>query len=671
MNSETNYEDAETVDFEETVAIYNDHVAANMNLISQIQEQIKKNNEGASVIILCMIAFGLNLLRTVPSRSNCSSQSQPQKERRRQELMEYLVHTEQSRDIIRMGPEAFIKLCERIRGTGIVRDAYRSTVEEQVAKFLHIIGHNVKNRSVSFFFHRSGETVSRHFHNVLTAILRLEGEFLIQPNGTVVPPHILNNSRFFPFFKDCLGAIDGTHVRVKVARADAARFRGRKDWPTQNIFAACDFDMKFTYVLAGWEGTASDSRILKDALVRDDPLVIPEGKYYLGDAGFMLKQNIITPYRGVRYHLKEYSRRGPQNAKELFNLRHSSLRNVIERSFGVLKKRFPIIASGTEPHYDVDTMTKIVLACCILHNFLRGVDNDDSLLQEVDNELLQEDVQPSTTDAREQDYRLGSHIRDTIANEMLEGEFLIQPNGTVVPPHILNNSRFFPFFKDCLGAIDGTHVRVKVARADAARFRGRKDWPTQNIFAACDFDMKFTYVLAGWEGTASDSRILKDALVRDDPLVIPEGKYYLGDAGFMLKQNIITPYRGVRYHLKEYSRRGPQNAKELFNLRHSSLRNVIERSFGVLKKRFPIIASGTEPHYDVDTMTKIVLACCILHNFLRGVDNDDSLLQEVDNELLQEDVQPSTTDAREQDYRLGSHIRDTIANEMWQHYVHN
>ncbi|XP_068487124.1 uncharacterized protein [Phaseolus vulgaris] len=360
----------------------------------------------------------MKLLRTVPTTSNCISESQPQKERHRQELMEYLVHTEQSRHIIRMGPKAFIKLCERIRGTGLVKDAYRSTVEEQVAKFLHIIGHNVKNRSVSFFFHRSGETVSRHFHNVLSAILRLEGEFLIQPNGTVVEPHILNNSRFFPYFKDCLGAIDGSHVRAKVARADAPRFRGRKDWPTQNIFAACDFDMKFTYVLAGWEGTASDSRILKDALVRDDPLVIPEGKYYLGDAGFMLKRNIITPYRGVRYHLKEYSRRGPQNAKELFNHRHSSLRNVIERTFGVLKKRFPIIASGTEPHYDVDTMTKIVLACCILHNFLRGIDNYESLLEEVDNELLEQDVQPSTTHAREHDYRIRCDIRDAIANEM-------------------------------------------------------------------------------------------------------------------------------------------------------------------------------------------------------------------------------------------------------------
>jgi len=70
-------------------------------------------------------------------------------------------------------------------------------------------------------------------------------------------------------------------------------------------------------------------------------------------------------------------------------------------------------------------------------------------------------------------------------------------------------------------------------------------------------------------------------------------------------------------------------------------------------------------------MTKIVLGCCILHNFLRGVDNDESLIEEVDNELSQEDVQATTTYAREHDYRLGCHINDTIANEMWQDYVNN
>lgn len=106
----------------------------------------------------------------------------------------------------------------------------------------------------------------------------------------------------------------------------------------------------------------------------------------------MLKSGILTPYRGVRYHLKEYTTRGPQNYKELFNLRHSSLRNVVERTFGVLKKRFPIIGSGTEPYYAFPVMTDIVIACCILHNYLMGVDVDHQLIAEVDHELQQRDI---------------------------------------------------------------------------------------------------------------------------------------------------------------------------------------------------------------------------------------------------------------------------------------
>jgi len=70
-------------------------------------------------------------------------------------------------------------------------------------------------------------------------------------------------------------------------------------------------------------------------------------------------------------------------------------------------------------------------------------------------------------------------------------------------------------------------------------------------------------------------------------------------------------------------------------------------------------------------MTKIVLGYCILQNFLPRVDNDESLIEEVDNDLLQEDVQATTTHAREHDYRLGCHIKDTIANKMWQDFVNN
>jgi hypothetical protein len=47
-----------------------------------------------------------------------------------------------------------------------------------------------------------------------------------------------------------------------------------------------DFDLKFTYVLAGWEGSAHDASILNDSLNRPDGIHLPEGKFYLGDAGY-------------------------------------------------------------------------------------------------------------------------------------------------------------------------------------------------------------------------------------------------------------------------------------------------------------------------------------------------------------------------------------------------
>jgi hypothetical protein len=93
------------------------------------------------------------------------------------------------------------------------------------------------------------------------------------------------------------------------------------------------------YILAGWEGSAHDSRVLSDAQASQG-FLSPVGKYWLGDAGYGNSEFVMALYRGVRYHLKEVrqANQKPENVKELFNLRHSSLRNVIERIFGVLKR---------------------------------------------------------------------------------------------------------------------------------------------------------------------------------------------------------------------------------------------------------------------------------------------------------------------------------------------
>ncbi|KAM3398238.1 hypothetical protein P3S68_001752 [Capsicum galapagoense] len=150
-----------------------------------------------------------------------------------------------------MTPLAFIGLCEILVGDGGLRPTLQVTVEEQVAKALYLLAHNVTNRELSFIFRRSGESVSHHFHVVLQAILRLYEKFIKQPDGSHVPSEIANNQRFYPYVKDCIGEIDGTHIHAKVSQYEALKYRGRKHYPTQNVLALCTFDLKFTYVLAG------------------------------------------------------------------------------------------------------------------------------------------------------------------------------------------------------------------------------------------------------------------------------------------------------------------------------------------------------------------------------------------------------------------------------------
>ncbi|CAA0817225.1 Unknown protein [Striga hermonthica] len=150
--------------------------------------------------------------------------------------------------------------------------------------------------------------------------------------------------------------------------------RCRKGYLAQNMMLACDFDLKFTFVLAGWEGRANDARIFNQTL--SDPRYNfpypPPGKFYVVDSGYAHIPGFMTPYRGERYHLPEWlgSNQLPGNARELFNRRHATVRNVIECSFGLLKGKFPMI-KGLMPNYKVHSQTDIVIACCVLHNFIR------------------------------------------------------------------------------------------------------------------------------------------------------------------------------------------------------------------------------------------------------------------------------------------------------------
>nr|XP_051202500.1 protein ALP1-like [Lolium perenne] len=181
--------------------------------------------------------------------------------------------------------------------------------------------------------------------------------------------------------EDCIGAIDGTHVTAKVPRSMSTTFRGRKHYTRKNVLAVADFDMRFTYVFARWEGSAHDASILSDSLTSPDGLQISEGKFYLGDARYACRPGILPPFMKTRYYLNEFTPRNrPKNAKELFNLRHTNLRVTIERVFTALKNMFKVL--DQIPFHTFVTQVKLVIACCILHNWILGWGVDD-FFQEV------------------------------------------------------------------------------------------------------------------------------------------------------------------------------------------------------------------------------------------------------------------------------------------------
>ncbi|PIA50562.1 hypothetical protein AQUCO_01200029v1 [Aquilegia coerulea] len=126
-----------------------------------------------------------------------------------------------------MRADAFRRLCYLIRGKKLLKDTRNCEVEEMVMRFLHLIGHNVRHRVIES---DHGEAT----HNGRT------------------PSQILNDIRYEKYFK------------------------WKKNFTSQNVLAACSFDLKFTYVLMGWEGITHDQRVLDDARTRPNPFRIPQ-----------------------------------------------------------------------------------------------------------------------------------------------------------------------------------------------------------------------------------------------------------------------------------------------------------------------------------------------------------------------------------------------------------
>ncbi|KAG6501296.1 hypothetical protein ZIOFF_041175 [Zingiber officinale] len=312
-----------------------------------------------------------------------------------------------------------------------------------------------------------------------------------------------------------------------------------------------------------------------------------------------------------------------------------------------------------------------------------SIDMCMQILNQMDN--LSTQVYTKATEAfdkpwlREIDFNIHCTLVASGSNEFYElfvhWAHIIRPyEHNDVHPHILHNPKWFPYFKNYLGAIDGTHVSAWAPTSIQTSFRGRKVIITQNVMLVCDFNMLFAFVYTGWEGTTNDSRVFIDALTRhENHFPKPCGdQFYLVDSGYPNMPGFLAPYRGQRYHLRDYRRQGrPRGTEELFNYRHSTCRNIIERCIGVLKARFRILKDM--PNYPITSQRLIPLACCAVHNFIRRHHAMDNLFMEYSSEdMLMSGVEDSFGDQEpipiDPTAQMG-HIRDDIASHMWNDYV--
>ncbi|CAN1753365.1 hypothetical protein LINPERHAP1_LOCUS5138, partial [Linum perenne] len=93
----------------------------------------------------------------------------------------------------------------------------------------------------------------------------------------------------------CLGALDWTHVKIRVVWEDQHRYCDRKGDVSINVLGVCNPNTEFIYCSARWEGSAHDGRVLCDALGRPNGFGVPKGNYYLCDAGYANSEGSLTP----------------------------------------------------------------------------------------------------------------------------------------------------------------------------------------------------------------------------------------------------------------------------------------------------------------------------------------------------------------------------------------
>nr|CAH0110335.1 unnamed protein product [Daphnia galeata] len=226
-------------------------------------------------------------------------------------------------------------------------------------------------------------------------------------------------------------------------------------------------------------------------------------------------------------------------------------------------------------------------------------------------------------------------------------------------PDNLNNHAFQASLDQ---SIDGTHIRIQRPILYEKAYVNRKNYHSINVQAICDAGYKFLSVCGTKPGSCHDSSIFKGSAI---------GKKFesgffgtsilLGDSGYSNTPFLFIPYNDP-----------VEGYKIRFNRAHKSTRCTIERSFGILKKRFHVLHS--EIRMSPTKVSWVIVACCVLHNLAIdlkmplddnwAVDGDDFHQEENMPEL---EIRPTGTITQKEAAlrRLGNTKRDRVASKTF------
>jgi len=167
---------------------------SDLELISYITEENERRKKRRIVLTKLYfesVVFGLAYLSSqrAPRGVGCFSSDEQLHNYRKYLLKEMYDRSDVTcYDKLRLTKRNFHDLCAILRERCGLRDSVYVSVEEKVAMFLLVVGHGLKLRLLRSDYKRSLETISRHFSDVLTAILSLSAEFIKVPYPSIQPP---------------------------------------------------------------------------------------------------------------------------------------------------------------------------------------------------------------------------------------------------------------------------------------------------------------------------------------------------------------------------------------------------------------------------------------------------------------------------------------------------